>query len=317
MLTGTPLDLTPFGALFQGAGLLYLALAVALAALALRLIKRRWLKYAAALVILAAFTVPPARLLHERKQAVVAVNLKLLAARAHFEMRCKGAGEKIVRTVDKVEGVVWMKWRDKMPASIDNEQFDLFDPYGRDCEGPGCIEQLLRLEATGDRFERELGLRRGRYRYVESVDPADGKRYRYVGAMKLPVPPWTPEAIARQEKTDGTRIGDDSYRFATARVPIERYSARYGITWDDISTREDREHWVAGGSIKVVDLQTNEVIAERIGYLMDPGLGSRDGFRAPWRMARRHACPEYPGGMLRYPTHDSVLFALRVLQPTQ
>lgn len=30
-------------------------------------------------------------------------------------------------------------------------------------------------------------------------------------------------------------------------------SARYGVTWDEISTRVDRAHWIVGSSLKIID----------------------------------------------------------------
>jgi hypothetical protein len=38
-------------------------------------------------------------------------------------------------------------------------------------------------------------------------------------------------------------------------------------------------------------LQTNAVIAERIGYMVDRAQGSTGGFRSPWLFAADNACP--------------------------
>ena len=311
-MTGTPLDLLNLGGLLQGIGLLYWALAAVLLFLALRRPKTRQRKLVWAAIVIAVFGWTPATVLWQTYVS----RSNLSATMKHFEMRCKSAGEKITRTVENVEGVVWMKWRDKQENLGD--QFKLDDPYGRDCSGEGCIEQLLRLEVNGGRFEREVSQTKGRYRFVESIDPADGQRYRYVGFMR-PVPSWTPEAIEAHRKKTGTDIPDFSYQFKHDKQPIDKYSARYGITWDDISTRDDRERWIAGGSIKVIDLQTNEVIAERVGYMMDLGQGNRDGFRTPWLMARRTACPPFPGslGQRSWPNTETLMFASKVLQPAK
>ena len=77
----------------------------------------------------------------------------------------------------------------------------------------------------------------------------------------------------------------------TASAPGK--APRYGVVYDDISTREEREYWIAGSSLKVVDLQTNEVIAERIGYMVDWAQGSRAGQRSPWLFAADNACPDF------------------------
>ena len=68
---------------------------------------------------------------------------------------------------------------------------------------------------------------------------------------------------------------------------------RYGVTYDDISTREERDYWIAGSWLKVIDLKTNEVVAERIGYMMDRGQGNTSGGRAPWLLAADNACPSF------------------------
>ena len=91
---------------------------------------------------------------------------------------------------------------------------------------------------------------------------------------------------------------------------------RHGVTYDDISTREERDYWIAGSSLKVIDLKTNEVMAERIGYMMDRGQGNTSGGRAPWLLAADHACPAFPAGPGGHTyqtdqTHDFVVKALK------
>jgi hypothetical protein len=296
MLTGTPLDLTPFGSVLSGIGLLYWLLAGAGLWWALRGQRPWYQRMLRALPVLLLFGFFPARTAWDSYQW----QQRSRAAQAHFEMRCKSAGETVKRTVDNVEGIVWMKWRERYDVLDDYDQFKLSDPYGRDCDAEGCIEQLLRptkgLELAQ---ERKASARTG-FAFVETIDPRDGKAYRYTLRLLAKDPQLVTAPDPKLE-----------------RVAVDKLRTQYGITWEDISTREDREHWIAGGSLKVIDMQTNEVIAERVGYMMDRGLGSRTGFRTPWLYAQQNACPRYPGGMHRYPTHDSVLFALKVLQPKQ
>ena len=114
MLTGTPLDLTPFGDLLKAIGGLYWLLMLAPGGAGP--------VAAQALVGQAAPWRRPSRrcsscqcsgMWTQRAVEANAGKARLDAALAHFEMRCKGAGEKIHRTVENVEGVAWMKWRDK------------------------------------------------------------------------------------------------------------------------------------------------------------------------------------------------------------
>jgi len=214
-------------------------------------------------------------------------NINLERAEALFAERCKSAGEKIVRTDKDVEGIFLMKVR---PLRKDaGGQYDMYDPYGDDVWGDGYIENFLR----GARIPRPNAPYRYGYQFVEAIDPKDGIRYRYIGAMKV---------VGRQDETApnvrASMAKDPNhdlniYAFGFDRVPAQGDAPRYGITYDDISTKEDRDHWIAGSSLKIVDLRSGEIIGERIGYMMDPGQGSRAGGRQPWLYAADRACPPF------------------------
>ncbi|MBW8830730.1 MAG: hypothetical protein JF606_15125 [Burkholderiales bacterium] len=309
-MTNTPLDLTPFGPLLSALGLLYWAVALGTAGLLLWWLRQkpRWLSAPLAVAVLGAFIYPVATHVQEKRQQHDEAKATLDAAMALFQERCKTAGEKITRTVGNVDGVVWMKWRTKEVNLSD--QFKLDDPYGKDCDGDGCIADLLRVTGGAELNPEEAKRHTKGYSFVETIDPVDGKRYRYVGVMKLH-PRWTEQAIAREKALSGKGIEPSDYPFSLERKPITNFTARYGLTWDDISTREDREHWIAGGSLKAIDIQTNEVIAQRVGYLMDSGQGSQAGFRSPWGWATSHG-PRCPRVFER-----SWDFATKVVQPNK
>ena len=305
MLTGTPLDLTPFGSVLTGIGVIYWLLALGALIVAIKVPKSRWRKLVAALVVLCLFGYLPA-------SGIVSSYLAqrtLTEANAHFEMLCKNAGERIVRTVENVEGVVWMKWRDKLDVSDDYDQFKLSDPYGRDCNWEGCIEQLLRATSGLNLDPSKKEPFHTGYRFVESVDPATRQLNRYTRQLYRP--------HDREAKYTETLV-----RAELVHQGIKERTARYGITWDDISTREDRERWIAGSSLKVLDLQTNEVIAERVGYMIDLGQGNRAGFRTPWLFAQQTACPSFPqigpqDSRRRRTYRETVTFVSKVLLSTK
>ncbi|MDO9234685.1 MAG: hypothetical protein Q7U28_01465 [Aquabacterium sp.] len=154
------------------------------------------------------------------------------------------------------------------------------------------------------------------YRYVESRDPSNGVLYRYTYGLELR-PIWTPEAIARQKALDGKGIGPGDYTPTVRKQEITQLTARYGISWEDLSTKEDRDHWIAGGALRIIDLQTNEVIAERVGYMIDTGQGHGTNFRSPWNDARSHACPapELTPDRNPYVLYRTRNFALSILKP--
>lgn len=211
----------------------------------------------------------------------------LAEATALFKRRCEGAGERIHRIVEDVEAILLLKLRD----SNDNfgDQFLMNDPYGRDLGGDGYILTFVRgnFDAAWQGKDPPPGApARLGYNVVESLDASDGKRYRYTGSVK------------EVEVTSSLLIGGDGRKYKIKKFVLEKTAAaglppRYAVTYDDISTREDREHWIAGSSLRVVDLKTNEVIAERIGYMIDLGQGNNSGGRSPWLYAADHACPGF------------------------
>lgn len=205
-----------------------------------------------------------------------------------FEAHCRHAGERIVRTIDDVEGVFLLKLR---VARNFDDQFALDDPYGRDVPGKGYIESFLREKYESDALAArrwpalaakvqpaaETG-----YAFVDAIDPKDGIRYRYTGHIDQP-------------GLSNPHYVKDFWRLVLHAVPATGPRPRYGVTFDDISTREDRLHWIAGSSLRVIDLDKNEVIAERIGYMMDPGQGDTSGGRSPWLVAAAVSCPGFHG----------------------
>lgn len=216
---------------------------------------------------------------------------RLAKAEALFKERCQTAGEKIHRTADKVDGIFLMKLR---PAQINyGDQYRMDDPYGRDLGGEGYIQSFVRgFETRQAQFAPGSPSRLG-YPYVEALDPQDGKRYRYTGGMKV-VGKKDVNAIGVKMAMEKNPNYDlNIYAFVLDKTSATGPQPRYGVTYDDISTREDRDYWIAGSSLKVIDLKTNEVMAERIGYMMDRGQGSNAGGRSPWLLAANNACPTF------------------------
>jgi hypothetical protein len=205
------------------------------------------------------------------------LNARLAKAQDLFSQHCKDASEKIYRTIDGVEGIYLLKLRPEMNLG---NQFAMDDPYGNDLVGDGYIKGFLhgRMMVASKKDSPSAKF----YSYVEAIDSKDGRRYRFKGYWEEP---WQRD----KSYSKGHMIFSMSKTLAKGDTP------RYGVTYDDISTREDRENWIAGSSLKVIDLQTNEVIAERRGYMMDRGQGANSGGRAPWLHATWNACPAFSG----------------------
>jgi len=197
---------------------------------------------------------------------------------AMWQERCKKSGEFIHKTVENVEGIFLINVR---TTTNFDDQFRLDDPYGHDSTDSEYIENFLRgFHHPPPDKKREGYPPRIGYRYVEARDPKDGQLYRYTGRFEEP---W---------QTNKSYL-KGYIRFVADKFPISEPSARYGVRFDDISKREEREFWIAGSSLKVIDLQTQEVLAERVGYMVDWAQGSRAGQRSPWLFAADNACPDF------------------------
>jgi hypothetical protein len=237
-------------------GLLVIALLVAL-------FKPKSLKAKAlaSLLVLGIFfgpMVPGALRAHEYQQ-------RYAKAKALFDERCKTAGEKIYRTVDKVDSVLLTSLR---PIQIsDNSQYDKNDQYGYNVGG----EEYIRYYLIGS---SDLT---SRYQFVEA--PSEKLKLRYS----------TPLSAANSYEywvKGGGKVTIESKE-------IDSFSARYSVEWQDVSTKEDRDSWIAGGALRITDRKTGEVLGERVGYLFETGFGNTAGQRSPWSWARYYAksCP--------------------------
>lgn len=328
MLTGSPLDLTPFGDLLGWIGntivFVWLAAAVWLAvSRAAREHTPREKRIAASKVLAVMIGIPMVLLgwqaygaWRERE----AFRARYAVAEALFKKRCETAGEFIYKTVPDVKGVVWMKWR---PKEVNHgDQFAMNDPYGRDCGGEDCIKGLLRSTFVVPNHDmNKPRLPDNGYEFVETTDPRDRKMYRYIAGVMALSQRAAKDRVTSTKNNAGVDPGEYVFGYGIERHLIEKYSARYGIAWDDISTLEDRENWIAGGSLTVADLQTNEVIARSVGYMMDPALGNTEGFRSPWDYASSHRrCQSLTNPSYRhYQWHETEAsdFAFKALQPTK
>lgn len=207
-------------------------------------------------------------------------------AMAMWQERCKKSGEFIHKTVEGVEGIYLVNVRtheaNENHGEQPTDQFRLSDPYGGDVTGEGYLESFLKgFFGSGDPKVLPDGTRSyPAFNYVEAYDPVDGKLYRYTGRIEEP---WQYDKSYLKGYT----------RFVLDRLPVSQRTAWYGVKFEDISTREEREYWIAGSSLKVIDLKTQEVIAERIGYMVDWAQGSRAGGRGPWLLATDNACPAF------------------------
>jgi hypothetical protein len=264
-------------------------------------------KVFAASIVVALFIAFPGRWAWETRQNREAERAHYQKIGAMFQEGCKKAGVFIYRTAENVEAVFLRNYHDqyKMECSVDSG-------------GDGYIETFLRARNKKGHLDP---MKVGGYRYVDVIDPKDGQRYRYTGGIKT-----VGKAVNRDPDTDL-----DIYRFVLDRIPAPGPGPRYSVVYDDISTHEERDNWIVGGALRIIDLKTNDVMAEHIGYRINEDMAGRISYRmssghghggleAAWLRAIGHACPIFVpervwGARSSCETSPTRDFVEKVLQP--
>ena len=199
-------------------------------------------------------------------------------ANNHFGKVCKqNSKEFIKRKVEGVDGLLLLRPRVMASSKDFQNQYWMGDPYGYDLDSSTTREERRHIYGYLQR-----------YSYVEERIATGPTEYRFVRYSLDPVQRDLSDVIVEN---------------------IAAPSARYGLVWEDVSTKEDRKYWVAGGMVRIIELATQEVLAEHVGYLGDPQLGSA-GTRRPWDDARRNGTGYCRGSTV---SGSNLVFAQRVL----
>lgn len=195
----------------------------------------------------------------QQKENVLVARNK--AMNVQFTKRCtENAGISIRRVVEKVDGVFIMNPRNASNTNNLEGQFPLGDMYGLSADNstePGRL-----LEGSSHTFEGQpraqplLG-----FDFVEMPNPERETNHSAAPYIRITLDQSKSKANYTQTITE----------------PVQRRRGRYGFDWTDISTSEDRQHWIAGGKTRIVDLETNEVIAERTGFVVSRMRDERVG----------------------------------------
>lgn len=172
----------------------------------------------------------------------------------YFGHLCKTeAGEFIYKTVENVDGLYMMRPRKEATDFELEHLYALEDPYG----------QVL----------SESGLPQDEY-----IQPAMGK-YEFLEMPRINSPAqagtadkykrYYRDANAHSNRRFQTAINGQGVfvPYIVAETNVESIKSRYGYTWRGISRSHDREFGIAGGELIVLDLQTQEVLAVRRGFI--------------------------------------------------
>lgn len=265
---------------------------------------------------------------HRRILAAMAVAVAFLsipvAKRASFEFAQRRfqhlcatqAGERIPWTVDGVRGIVVMRPREEMREgdlhALRKDQFALDDPYSFDAGEVRDIAELYlydyefiefparKADVAGGvpagSYVRMTRFRDGGYANKSTGISRECSNY-YVARYQDASLPIRPECMLET--------------YSVKVESIAALSARYGYTWSEITTRDDREKWIGGGTVEIRDLHTGRTLATKTGFLFAHFIRVSPNLEV-WSVTDRfndRQCPAEGG------TRRTLPFIRKVLRP--
>ncbi|BFU95944.1 MAG: hypothetical protein NTNFB02_26660 [Nitrospira sp.] len=196
----------------------------------------------------------------------------------YFDHLCRTeAGESIFKTVENVEGLYMMRPREQADDYKLQHLYALEDPYA--------------------------------YSDIET----DAPQRLFIN------PPWWRYQFFEIRKADSTLERDSGTHYLRyfgyvqdkSPMSVEESSSlrsRYGYTWRGIKRPHDRELGIVGGELIVMDLQSNEVLAVRRGFIRSGDV--RNNMTGVWWLGG-HVCPKY-----KHANAYTYEFVSKVIRPT-
>ena len=203
-------------------------------------------------------------------------------AKARFDQLCQNAGEKIYRTADNVDGILLLKVR----GDDEKYQSNRYNPLKDQMWEDAAVESESKREGYIEEFLLRSNLSFPRYIYADVLQK-DNSIIRY-SIYKV-----------NQEWVEDKQLN-----------PHPR--ARYAVTYENDISWENRKHWIAGTTIKIIDTKTNELMAEKTMYAFVPELGYSKFEQNPNPWGRGMRCPS---GESEF-EQRTVTFAIKVLIPS-
>ena len=209
-------------------------------------------------------------------------------AKARFDQLCQNAGEKIYRTADNVDGILLLKVRGDDEKYQSNRYNPRKDQMWEDAAVEGGPTRKSYIASFLPYYMRNIHayLNSDGYHYVDVLQK-DNSIVRYSGDWQI----------------------TSDQPFHTELSPV--HPARYAVTYENDISWENRKHWVAGTTLKVIDTKTNELMAEKTMYVFVPELGYSKFEQNPNPWGRGERCPQEFG------THiEAANFVNKVIKPS-
>jgi len=186
-------------------------------------------------------------------------------AKARFDQLCQNAGEKIYRTADNVDGILLLKVR----GDDEKYQSNRYNPRKDQMwEDAAINSEAWRAGYINSFFSKAMRSWHNSpgYKYVDVLQK-NGSIIRYSGDWGIKYEDFNQEINPKQP-------------------------ARYAVTYENDISWENRKHWIAGTTIKVIDTQGNQLIAEKTMYVFVPELGYSKFEQNPNPWGRGVRCPK-------------------------
>ena len=203
-------------------------------------------------------------------------------AKARFDQLCQNAGEKIYRTADNVDGILLLKVR----GDDEKYQSNRYNPRK---------DQMWEDAAVESEFDREAYIEEFLLPYTSSFP-----RYIYADVLQKN------GLVIRYSRQR------EEQNWVMEQRPTPHPRARYAVTYENDISWENRKHWIAGTTIKIIDTKTNELMAEKTMYAFVPELGYSKFEQNPNPWGRGMRCPS---GESEF-EQRTVTFAIKVLIPS-
>lgn len=228
-----------------------------------------------------------------------------MTTKEYFDHLCKNeAGEFIFKTVENVEGIMQMRPRAEASDYMLQHLHVLEDPYGETYGeefnmGPDALKTGIQDGYVNPRFSDAVR--------TMDVNKRTHRRYRPDQNYKFLEKP-IPVVLQKQAEgatylrytrpnTDKLIFENGQYMYPRDQQPplieerVKEPKSRYGFTWRGVTRPHDRELGIAGGEVIILDVQTNEVLAVRRGYLASGR--TQDTVGGIWWLGAA-ACPTRP-----------------------
>ncbi|GHU14990.1 hypothetical protein FACS189441_5960 [Betaproteobacteria bacterium] len=174
------------------------------------------------------------------------------ASRDYFNEQCKKSGYFVYKEIEKPQKSVAIFGDSHNDYFLDNE---IYEAQKSAEKAQGKYIEYFKA-SMGDSYQRDLERlflhenNQSSFLFVELLHHKNGEATRY-----------SPETMK-------------SHQYITINIP----QSRYGYVWRDVSAQEDIEHWVTKNQLKVIDLEKNEVVAERIAYTLSRHPGATNWY---------------------------------------